>query len=57
VLTKPPIPDEQIAAQLLAQYGIPAARVEFLPLGADRHAAVYRVIASDQTPRPGNWLV
>ncbi|MGD2078759.1 MAG: hypothetical protein PVH18_10270 [Chloroflexota bacterium] len=57
MLTKPPIPDEQIAAQLLAQYGIPAARVEFLPLGADRHAAVYRVIASDQTPRPGNWLV
>ena len=42
---KPPIPDDEIIAALGASYGIPAASIAFLPLGADSFAAVYRAEA------------
>lgn len=43
MLEKPNIPDEAICTHLVAAFGLPAARVEFLPLGADANTAVYRV--------------
>jgi spectinomycin phosphotransferase len=50
MLEKPNIQDEKIVACLREQFGLSIAEVEFLPLGADAHTAVYRVVASDQTP-------
>jgi spectinomycin phosphotransferase len=50
MLEKPDLQDERIAACLLHAYGIRAAQVVFLPLGADVNTAVYRVGAEDQTP-------
>jgi spectinomycin phosphotransferase len=44
---RPDLPDEKIVASLRDEYALSAARVEFLPLGADRHTAVYRAIAQD----------
>src|SRR5687768_11079066 len=45
MLEKPNLPDSQIIASLRAAYGIPAAEIEFLPLGNDSSAWVYRVTA------------
>jgi len=50
VLTKPEIADESIVACLLANYGIGVEELAFLPLGADRATAVYRLVANDETP-------
>lgn len=47
MLTKPDLPDDQLIACLRDSYGIGARKVEFLPLGADFAAWVYRVEADD----------
>jgi spectinomycin phosphotransferase len=45
MLEKPNLPDEALAACLRRAYGVRAAEIAFLPLGADSGNAVYRVIA------------
>jgi spectinomycin phosphotransferase len=50
MLEKPDLRDEKIIAYLQEAYGLRVVRVVFLPLGADRHTAVYRVIADNETP-------
>src|SRR5450432_554490 len=50
MLTKPDLDDAKIRACVLSYYGLHVARVEFLPLGADASAAVYRVVTDDETP-------
>lgn len=50
MLEKPALPDEKITACLQAEFGLAAARLAFLPLGADRNTAVYRAEAGDGTP-------
>lgn len=45
MLEKPDVADAEIAACLREQYGLTATQLEFLPLGADRNTAVYRVVA------------
>ncbi|MFN8536312.1 MAG: aminoglycoside phosphotransferase family protein [Thermomicrobiales bacterium] len=47
MLQKPPIADEALAASVRASYGIIVAHLEFLPLGEDNDAGVYRVTAAD----------
>ncbi|MCC6804240.1 MAG: aminoglycoside phosphotransferase family protein [Anaerolineae bacterium] len=47
MLEKPDIADAEIAGSLNREYGLNAARVTFLPLGADRNTAVYRVVTDD----------
>ncbi len=49
MLEKPDFPDERIAAILREQYGITAFEVEFLPLGYDYAASVYRISAASGT--------
>ncbi|MRR52777.1 MAG: aminoglycoside phosphotransferase family protein, partial [Rhodocyclaceae bacterium] len=46
MLEKPTLPDERIFAMLRDSYGLRAASVEFLPLGADYNTAVYRVVGT-----------
>lgn len=48
MLEKPDISDSVITACLLADYGLRAS-VTFLPIGADRHSAVYRAVTADST--------
>jgi spectinomycin phosphotransferase len=50
MLEKPDLKDERVVACLNDQYGVLIAQVSFLPLGADRHTATYRIIADDETP-------
>jgi spectinomycin phosphotransferase len=50
MLEKPDLRDGAIAATLQHAYGVRAIEVAFLPLGADRNTAVYRVVAEDGTP-------
>lgn len=50
MLEKPDLPDDAIAACLRESYGLHAAAVEFLPLGADVNTAVYRAAGPDGTP-------
>jgi spectinomycin phosphotransferase len=50
MLEKPEIPDERILACLRAEYGLPMARIDFLPLGQDLSTAVYRLVTQDETP-------
>jgi spectinomycin phosphotransferase len=50
MLEKPNLDDEKIVDSLRDQYGLAIAEVEFLPLGADANAAVYRVTSDEQTP-------
>jgi spectinomycin phosphotransferase len=50
MLEKPDLQDEQIIACLRNEYGLLVVQVAFLPLGADRDTAVYRVVADDETP-------
>jgi spectinomycin phosphotransferase len=47
MLEKPDISDGKIITRLQAEYGLPAAQISFLPLGADANTAVYRVSADD----------
>jgi spectinomycin phosphotransferase len=49
MLEKPGIKDETLIAVLRERYGIPAAELEFLPIGHDSNAGVYRVRAHDGT--------
>jgi spectinomycin phosphotransferase len=48
MLEKPDIQDEKISACLRDEYGLRVVQVAFLPLGADRNTAVYRVVADDE---------
>jgi len=51
MLERPEIRDDQMAACLQREYGLRViSQVAFLPLGADRNTAVFRVIAGDETP-------
>ncbi len=43
----PELDETRIAACLLANYGLEAAAITFLPLGYDAAAAVYRVVSAD----------
>jgi spectinomycin phosphotransferase len=47
VLVRPNLPDETISACLRNRYGLPVASIEFLPIGNDTNAWVYRVNAQD----------
>src|SRR3954470_13862093 len=47
MLEKPALTDETIAACLHEGYGIAPRQIEFLPLGQDNNAWVYRVDAAD----------
>jgi spectinomycin phosphotransferase len=47
VLEKPDLPDETLATALGSDYGLRVVGIAFLPLGADWHTAVYRVVADD----------
>lgn len=47
MLEKPDLPDDQIIDCLRAEYGLKAAEVTFLPLGADRNTAVYRAVTEE----------
>ncbi len=47
MLEKPDLPDQRLVESLQEQYGLPDARVTFLPLGWDTHTAVYRLDARD----------
>jgi len=49
MLERPEIRDDQIAACVQRDYGLRVSQVAFLPLGADRNTAVFRVIAGDET--------
>ena len=50
MLEKPDLPDEKIVNCLRSTYELNTVQVDFLPLGADMHTAVYRVLAADATP-------
>ncbi len=50
MLEPPPIPHQHILTRLAAEYGLHAAQVTFLPIGADTNTAVYRVDAADGAP-------
>jgi spectinomycin phosphotransferase len=47
MLEKPDLPDQKITACLGGEFELPAVQLTFLPLGADRNTAVYRVLAED----------
>jgi spectinomycin phosphotransferase len=47
MLEKPHLEDEKIAACLRQTYGVNMAQIEFLPLGYDSYAGVYRVQAEN----------
>jgi spectinomycin phosphotransferase len=60
MLEKPDLPEQRIGSCLRDEYGLNAVQVTFLPLGADQHTAVYRVVADDKRPyflklRSGNF--
>lgn len=60
MLEKPDLQDEKIIACLWEAYELPVIQLAFLPLGVDLNAAVYRVVAGDETPyflklRRGNF--
>jgi spectinomycin phosphotransferase len=50
MLEKPDIPLARIAACLQTAYGVTAAQIIFLPLGADQNTAVYRIETAHETP-------
>lgn len=50
MLDKPDLPDARLVANLASAYGLRAAQLVFLPLGADVNTAVYRVEAADGQP-------
>ena len=45
MLEKPDLEDERIIACLNDEYGVRAGAISFLPIGADRNTAVYRIAA------------
>jgi spectinomycin phosphotransferase len=50
MLKEPEVHHETIIARVQDAYGLRIIQVAFLPLGADRHTAVYRGVAEDGTP-------
>jgi spectinomycin phosphotransferase len=50
MLERADLEEEKIIACLQDDYGLLIKEVAFLPLGADRDTAVYRLIAADETP-------
>jgi hypothetical protein len=46
----PSIPEEQLRACVQDQYALSAVTLEFLPLGLDTRAGVYRVVSEQGTP-------
>lgn len=50
MLEKPDLKDEKIIACVQDEYGLEVVQADFLPLGADRNAAAYRVVINDETP-------
>ncbi len=50
MLEKPDIANETIIACLRTHYGLNVAALTFLPIGADRHTAVYRADTATSTP-------
>ena len=50
MLEKPDLKDEEIIACLQDEYELNVVHIAFLPLGADRNTAVYRVVTDDETP-------
>lgn len=48
MLESPAFSDENIISCLLAEYGLNTQQIVFLPLGADRNTAVYRLLADDK---------
>jgi spectinomycin phosphotransferase len=50
MLDDPDLDAAAIAATLATSYGIQAVSVSFQPLGHDPYAAVYQVLADDDTP-------
>ena len=50
MLEKPDLKDERIIACLCDEYDLLVAQISFLPLGADRNTAVYRIVADDERP-------
>ncbi len=49
MLEKPALEDARIAACLSANYGVTASAIEFLPLGYDTSASVYRIVGTDES--------
>ncbi len=49
MLTRPDIQDQTIIARLLEDYGLRAAQLDFLALGADVNTAVFRAVTMDET--------
>ena len=49
MLEHPDLQDEHIIACVQDAYRVSVVHVAFLPLGADRNTAVYRVVADDET--------
>ena len=50
MLKRPDLQDERLISSLRAEYALPVVQVAFLPIGVDRHTAVYRALAADGTP-------
>lgn len=50
MLEKPDISEPLLTACLLDHYGLAAAEIVFLPIGADENTAVYRLVADDRAP-------
>jgi spectinomycin phosphotransferase len=50
MLEEPDIPVERLLSCLRDDYELTVRQVAFLPLGADRHTAVYRAASEDGTP-------
>jgi spectinomycin phosphotransferase len=50
MLEHPDLQDEYIIMCVQDAYGLSVVHVAFLPLGADRNTAVYRIVADDETP-------
>lgn len=50
MLEKPALAEETLLVSLQQEYGISGASIEFLPIGADPDAAVYRAVAADGSP-------
>jgi spectinomycin phosphotransferase len=50
MLEKPDLENESIIACLNDEYGLHVAKLAFLPFGADRNAAAYRVVSDDGMP-------
>ena len=48
MLARPDPQDDLIISILPVEYGLHVAQLDFLPIGADRNPAVFRVVSTDQ---------